>query len=111
VCRGEGAAAGAAVLFWGVLSGLRRRQQNLAFKAWMLPLTEERFIVSKAEAAKSCFQGVDAAFDRREIHRVEGGGSKNLLSEGCLLPLTKEIFIVSKAEAAKTCFQRHICCL
>jgi hypothetical protein len=34
-----------------------------------------------------------AAFDQSEIHRVEGRGSKILLSEVCLLPWVLEGFI------------------
>ena len=40
---------------WRVSSGLRRRQQNPASEACLLPLTLVGFIGSSAEAAKSCF--------------------------------------------------------
>ena len=67
-----------------VSSGRWRRQQNPASVAWLLPLTFGGFIGSLAEAAKSCFCGVVAAFDLGEFHRVFGGGSKILLLRcGC----------------------------
>jgi hypothetical protein len=37
------------------------------------------FIGFMAEAAKSCFQGVIAAFGLGEFHRVQAGGSKFLI--------------------------------
>ena len=64
---------------WRVSSGLRRRQQNPAPEARLLPLTLASFIGSPAEAAKSCSRGESAAFGPGEFHRVFGGGSKILL--------------------------------
>jgi len=59
---------------------LCRKQQNPASEAWLLPSTLVGFFGSSAEAAKSCFQGVFAAFDLGWFLRVFGGGSKILLS-------------------------------
>ena len=113
---------------WWVSWGQRRRQQNPVSEARLLPLCLMGFIGSLAEAAKSCFSGVVAAFDQSELHRVNGRGSKILLPRrGCclcalrvssslrrrqqnpaskahLLPLRLASFIGSMAEAAKTCF-------
>ena len=112
--------------------GLWQRQQNLACVTILLPLTLVSFIGSSAEAAKSCFRGVFAAFDQNGFHRVFGGGSKILLArqycclwsrrvssglrqrqqnpayEAILLPLTKTGFIGSLAEAAKSCLRDNI---
>ena len=81
---------------------------------------------SSAEAAKSCFEGMVAAFDLGEFHRVIGGGSKILIlkrdcclwserdssvrrqrqqnpdSEEWLLPLVLAGFMGASAEAAKS---------
>ena len=65
---------------WRVSSGLRQRQQNPASEACLLPLSLGSFIGSLAEAAKSCFRGVSAAFDLGWFLRVFGGGSKILLT-------------------------------
>ena len=94
----------------------------------MLPLTLVGFIGSSAVAAKSYFprrvcclcsrwvssgprrwqqnptsRGAFAAFDLGGFHRVQGGGSKNLLPEALLLPLTLVCFFGSKVVAAKSC--------
>ena len=69
---------------WWVSRDLWRRQQNPASQAWLLPLTKASFIGSTAEAAKSCFCGVVAAFGLGGLHRVSGRGSKILLlGRGC----------------------------
>ena len=69
-----------------VSSCQRRRQQNPAFEASLLPLIQVGFIGSSAEAAKSCFRGAIAAFGPGEFHRVFGRGSKILLlSRDCCL--------------------------
>ena len=94
-----------------VSSCQRRRQQNPAFEASLLPLIQVGFIGSSAEAAKSCFRGAIAAFGPGEFHRVFGRGSKILSPWSVLLPLALMGFIVSMAEAAKTCIPRHVCCL
>jgi hypothetical protein len=84
---------------------LRRKQQNLAYEAWGLPLTLVSFFGSLAEAAKSCLRGVSAAFGLGRFHQVFGGGSKILLLEACLLPLALVGFIGSSAEAANSCLR------
>ena len=74
--------------FWPrcVSSGRWRRQQNLDFMGWLLPLTGACFFGTMAEAAKSWFHGVIAAFDRGVFLRVEVGGSKILISwDDCCL--------------------------
>jgi hypothetical protein len=60
--------------------GLWQKQQNLARETILLPLTLVSFIESLAEAAKSCFHGLFAAFDQNGFHRVFGRGSKILLA-------------------------------
>ena len=114
---------------------LRRRQQNPASEAWLLPLTLVSFFGSLAEAAKSCLRGVSAAFGLDRFHRVFGEGSKILLtrrdcclwtwrvssglrrrqqnpaSEAWLLPLDLGSFFGSSAEAAKCLLTRRGCCL
>jgi len=61
-----------------VFHGVKCRGSKILLpKACLLPLTEGCFIVSKAEATKSCFRGQIAAFDRSEFHRVKGKGSRN----------------------------------
>ena len=113
---------------WWVSWARWRRQQILDFEAWLLPLLLVSFIGSTAEAAKSCFRGVVAAFVLGEFHGLDGGGSKILLLwHGCclcawwvswarwrrqqnpasvawLLPLGLVSFIGSSAEAAISCF-------
>ena len=66
-----------------VSSGRSRRQQNLDFMGWLLPLTEACFFGSKSEAAKSWFHGMIAAFDRGVFLRIGAGGSKILNLEHC----------------------------
>ena len=63
------------------LASKGERQQNPASEAWLLPLTLVGFIGSMAEAAKSCFRGVVAAFDLGEFHWIFGRGSKILPPE------------------------------
>ena len=46
----------------------RRKQQNPAPKARLLPLTDACIFGSSAEAAKSCFHGANAAFDPGAFH-------------------------------------------
>ena len=54
---------------------------NKILPSWsvLLPWVQVGFIVSTAEAAKSCFRGEFAAFDSGGFHRVFGRGSKILL--------------------------------
>ena len=111
---------------WCVSSGLWQRQQILDSEAWLLPLVLASFIGSSAEAAKSCFCGVIAAFVLGGFHRVFGRGSKFLLlwrncclwswrvswaqwrrqqnpaSVAWLLPLCLVSFMGSMAEAANS---------
>ena len=82
--------------------------KNLPSWSVLLPLVQVGFIVSTAEAAKSCFRGEFAAFDSGGFHRVFGRGSKILLPEVRLLPLVLASFIGSSAEAAKSCFRGAI---
>ena len=93
------------------LASKGERQQNPASEAWLLPLTLVGFIGSMAEAAKSCFRGVVAAFDLGEFHWIFGRGSKILPPEAWLLPLTLVGFIGSSAEAAKKHVGRRFSCL
>ena len=58
---------------------LRRRQQNPTSKTCLLPLRPTGFMGSTAEAAKSYFQGMFAAFAPDGFHGINGGGSKILL--------------------------------
>ena len=53
--------------------------KNLPSWSVLLPLVQVGFIVSTAEAAKSCFRGEFAAFNSGGFHRVFGRGSKILL--------------------------------
>jgi len=77
---------GCCLCAWWVSWDLWRRQQILDSEAWLLPLVLVSFIGSSAEAAKSCFCGVVAAFALGGFHGVFGGGSKILLlRRGCCL--------------------------
>ena len=84
---------------------------NLDSEARLLPLRLVGFIGSAAEAAKSCFQGVVAAFVLGGFHGTCGGGSKILLPEARVLPLRLVGFMGSMAVAAKSCILRRGCYL
>ena len=62
-----------------VSSGRGQKQQILDFETTLLPLVTACFIGSWAEAAKSCFRGVFAAFGHGVFHRVVGRSSKFLI--------------------------------
>ena len=65
---------------------LRRRQQNPASEASLLPSCLVGFMGPMAEAAKSCSRGEFAAFVLGGFHGTSGGGSKILLPRhGCCL--------------------------
>ena len=70
---------GCCLCAWWVSLGPRRRQQNPASEAWLLPLRLACFMGFMAEAAKSCFQGAFAAFVLGGFQGLDGGGSKFLL--------------------------------
>ena len=69
------------------------------------------FIHYWAEATKSCFLSIIAAFELGSFHRVCGGGSKIPAPKVSWLPLILVSFFGSAAEAAKFLLRRSPSCL
>ena len=90
---------GCCLCAWWVSRDLWRRQQDPAPEVWLLPLRLVGFNRPLAEAAKSCFRGVVAAFAPGGFQGTSGGGSKILLLKARSLPLVPASFIPGSQRA------------
>ena len=88
---------------WWVSSGLRRKQQNLASEASVLPLVLVSFIGFKSEASKSCFLRHVCCLCSWRVSWAQRQRQQILAPEASLLPLRLAGFMGSTAEAAKSC--------